>query len=170
MGHSPAMRNILVVGLSAFAILALWQSVHRFHAEKLLAAEPGGEVIWRGGRLPAGEPETVEFARAFARAGRQELRLKAWSLTGGSLALNGETLGDLPVDEARFFRVPGDRLKDPLEFRITAPSKDGWGAVWMAEMTGFGTDESWACSVHGASRPLRIWGTPPLSSFPALGR
>jgi len=164
------MRKILIWGLTAFAFVALWQSIHRFHSEKLRAVEPGGVVLWRGGPLPSKEPETVAFTRAFARAGRQEIRLYAWSLTGGSLWLDGNRLGDLPVDRAGFFRVPGDRLKDPMTFRIEAPSKDGWGAVWMAEMTGFGTDGSWICSVNGASCPLRIWGTPPLSSFPALSR
>ena len=165
------MKRILIAGLSLFAILILWQSIHRFHAEKLLAVEPGGRVIWRGGRLPADDPETVVFTRVFARAGRQELRLKVWSLTGGAIAVNGEALGDLPIDAVRFFRVPGGRLKDPLEFRITAPSKDGWGAVWMAEMSGLGTDESWSCAAGGAiPASIRAWGAPPLSSFPALDR
>ena len=164
------MKKILLIGLSAFAILTLWQSIHRFHAEKLRAAEPGGQVIWRGGRLPATEPESVAFTRAFARAGRNELRLRAWSLTGGTLSLSGEKLGDLPLNEVRFFRVPGHLLKDPMEFRIEAPTKDGWGAVWMAEMSGLGTDAAWACAVNGAPAPIRIWGTPPLSSFPALNR
>jgi hypothetical protein len=164
------MKRILLAGLSTFAILALWQTVHRFHAEKLLAAAPGGQVIWRGGRLPSKDPEAVEFTRAFARAGRQELRLRAWSLTGGSIAVNGEPLGDLPVGAVRFIRVPGGRLTDPLEFRITAPSKDGWGAVWMAEMSGLGTDGTWSCAVNGAPAPVRVWGAPPLSSFPALSR
>lgn len=162
------MKRILLFGLTAFAILVLWQSVHRFHAEKLRAVEPGGLVIWRGGKLPAPEPETVAFTRTFDRGGRQELRLRAWSLSGGSLSLNGETLGDLPLNEVRFFRVPGHLLKDPLEFRIEAPSKDGWGAVWMAEMSGLGTDGWWSCNA-GSGAPVRVWGAPPLSSFPALG-
>lgn len=165
------MKRIIGVGLCAFAIVALWQAVHRFHAEKLRAAAPGGQAIWRGGKLPAAAPEAVVFTRAFPRAGRQELRLRAWSLTGGSLALDGETLGELPPDEVRFFRVPAHRLKDPMAFTIEAPSKDGWGAVWMAEMSGIGTDGTWACAAaDGTLSPVRVWGAPPLSSFPALGR
>jgi|GEM_PF-2166419 hypothetical protein len=164
------MKRILIAGLSLFAICILWQSVHRFHSEKLRAAEPGGQVIWRDGKLPAAEPETVVFVRAFARAGRQEMRLRAWSLTGGAIILNGGKLGDLPADEVRFLRVPGHALKDPLEFRIEAPSRDGWGAVWMAEMSGLGTDYTWACTVDGRHSSIRVWGTPPLSSFPALNQ
>jgi hypothetical protein len=165
------MQRILIAGLSLFSICVVWQSIHRFHSEKLRAVESGGQVIWRGGRLPATEPESVVFTRAFPRSGRQELRLRAWSLTGGTLSLNGEELGDLPENGVRFFRVQGGRLTDPLEFRITAPSKDGWGAVWMAEMSGLGTDGTWSCAAGGAvPAPVRVWGAPPLSSFPALSK
>lgn len=164
------MKRILLVGLSAFALLALWQSVHRFHAENLRAAAPGGQVIWRGGKLPGEGQEIAAFTRSFPRSGRQELRLRAWSLTGGTLSLNGDRLLDLPADAVRFVRVPGGRLQDTLDFRFEAPSRDGWGAVWMAEMSGLGTDGAWICAVDGAPVPLRIWGAPPLSSFPSLGR
>jgi hypothetical protein len=165
------MKKILWVGVCTFAILALWQAVHRFHSEKLRAAAPGGQAIWRGGKLPAAAPGTVVFTRAYPRAGRQELRLRAWSLSGGTITLDGEKLGDLPADEVRFFRVPAHRLKDPMAFTIEAPSKEGWGAVWMAEMSGIGTDGTWACTAEGGTpSPVRVWGAPPLSSFPALGR
>ncbi len=57
-----------------------------------------------------------------------------------------------------------------MALRIEAPSRDGWGAVWMAEMSGLGTDGSWTCVVNGIPASVRIWGAPPLASFPALNR
>jgi hypothetical protein len=57
-----------------------------------------------------------------------------------------------------------------MALRIEAPSRDGWGAVWMAEMSGLGTDGSWTGVVNGIPASVRIWGAPPLASFPALNR
>ena len=73
---------------------------------------PGGIVLWQGGPLPSKEPQTVAFTRSYARAGRQELRLWGWSLTGGSLWLNGDKLGDLPLSDPEVLKFLRGALRE----------------------------------------------------------
>jgi len=162
------LKKLILYALAVFAGLVLLQEIHRFHSEKLRAAAPFGAVIWRGGKLPSPEPETLTFTRTLETGHRQEMRLFAWSLGGGRLDLNGAPLGDLPPDTKVFFRVERSALRDVNAFTATVASAGGMGGFWLSEMSGFGTDASWTCRRDGAPLPLRVWGRPPLYPWKAL--
>jgi hypothetical protein len=160
----------IFIALLVFAGLVLLQEMHRFHAENLRAVSPFGAVIWRDGKLPSAEPETLTFTRSVEAGRRQEMRLFAWSLGGGRLDLNGAPLADLPPDRAVFFRVERSAMREVNVFSAVIPSAGGTGGFWLSEMSGFGTDASWTCLKNGTSLPLRVWGRPPLYPWKALDK
>ncbi len=162
------LKKLLIYALAAFAALAFLQEVHRFHREKLCTLSPNGAVIWRAGILWGREPETLEFSRLCPLDRRLEMRLYAWSLTGGRLELNGRPLGELPPDRTVFFRVEERQLQEDNMFRAVIPSPTDFGAFWLSEMSGFGTDEAWTCTKDGKHVPVRVWGRPPLYPWKAL--
>jgi hypothetical protein len=160
--------RLLLSGLLAFGLLALIQQIHRFHSERLRAVSPNGAVIWRAGMLRSDESETLTFTRAVEAGRRSEMRLFAWSLSGGRLELNGAPLGDLPPDKVAFFYIQHDKMKPVDTFSASIPSVKGMGAFWLSEMSGFGTDASWTCTRDGKALPVRVWGWPPLYPWKAL--
>jgi len=167
-GDPKRLLRLLLYALAAFAILAFFQETDRFHRKKERALSPHGAAIWRAGRLTGKEPETLELSKTFDRGNRREMRLHAWSLTGGRLELNGRVLGDLPPDKAVFFRVEGEQLRESNVFKAVVSSPNDFGAFWLSEMSGFGTDASWTCMKDGQPIPIRVWGKPPLYPWKAL--
>jgi len=162
------LKKFILYALIIFAALALIQEVHRFHAQRLKAVSPNGSVIWRAGKLPSEKPETLVFTRDVEAGRRSEMRLFAWSLSGGRLEFNGVPLGDLPADKVVFFHIQHDRMKAVNTFSAAIPSVNGMGAFWLSEMSGFGTDASWTCAKDGHRLPIRVWGRPPLYPWKAL--
>jgi len=161
-------KRLVIYGLLSFAGMVLLQQIHRFHSERLRAVSPNGSVIWRAGMLRSEEPETLTFTREVEAGRRSEMRLFAWSLSGGRLEFNGGPLGDLPPDKVVFFHIQQDKMKAVNSFSASIPSAKGMGAFWLSEMSGFGTDASWTCLKDGQALPVRVWGRPPLYPWKAL--